>query len=245
MTARVTIDPVSLDSVLKELQSKLVGIKSITTPYNTEQISKAVFTLSAKEFLLRVNTAAAGSDSLKHMYEWNNAGNKYKRLFRIVRASVRGGNLVISTKFLPSRTPVPISPQLSVPGRSGKRVTSKHIFKNKAEVMENGTPVRITAKAAQALAIPTENGPIFIRRPRSVYVKNPGGESAKNGYSKFFMGWFGNPSNLRSVVDKSGMISKMERSIARELQRRGSQTARISTIIKNVSTSYSQGVISV
>lgn len=243
--AKIIIEPASLNAVLKELESKLVGIKSITTPYNREQMAKAVFTLAGKEFLMRVNSAAAGSDSLKHMYEWNNAGNKYKRLFRLIRTSVRGGNLVISTKYLPSTSSVPIPEQLTTPGRSGRIVTSRHVFKNKAKIMEDGSPVRITAKAAQALVMPTESGPVFIRRPRSVYITNPGGSAAKGGYKKFFLGYFGNPSNLRAVVDKSGMIPRMERAIARELKNRGPQTARISTIIKNITTSYSQGAVQV
>lgn len=243
--AKIIIEPASLNAVLKELESKLVGIKSITTPYNREQMAKAVFTLAGKEFLMRINTAAAGSDSLKHMYEWNNAGNKYKRLFRLIRTSVRGGNLVISTKYLPSTSPVPIAEQLTTPGKSGRIVTSRHIFKNKAQVMENGTPVRITAKSAQALVIPTDTDPVFIRRPRSVYITNPGGPNAKNGYTKFFLGYFGNSANLKAVVDKSGMIPRMERAIARELRNRGPQTARISTVIKNITTSYSQGAVQI
>lgn len=234
-----------MDLVLKELQSKLVGIKSITTSYNREQIAKAVFTLAGKEFLMRVNGAAAGSSSLKHVYEWNSAGNKNKRLFRIIRASVRGGNLTVATKFLPSVSPVPIAEELKVPGNNGRIVTKRHVFKNKAQVMEDGKPLTITARTSQALAIPTGSGPMFIRKPRSVVIRNPGGKDAKNGYSQFFMSWWGNSANLNSVLDKSGMLVRMEKSIARELRNRGPQTARISSIIKQTSLAYSKGVITI
>lgn len=243
--AKIIIEPASMDAVLKELESKLIGIKSITTPYNREQIAKAVFTLAGKEFLMRINGVAAGSASLKHVYEWNSAGNKNKRLFRIVRASVRGGNLTIATKFLPSVTPVPIAKELTIPGKNGRRVTARHVFKNKAQVMEDGQPLTVTARTAQALAIPTGSGPIFIRKPRSVVIKNPGGPAAKNGYSEFFMSWWNNPVNLDSVLKKSGMMLRMERSIARELKNRGSQTARISSVIKQTSLVYSKGVITI
>lgn len=242
--ASVVIRQSDLNDILVELRRKVEGVKSLRTPYNREQIAKAAFTIAGSEFIRQTNLLARGGDeSLKHVYEWKKAGVKTARLFVLERTTVSGGFMTITSKFLKSRTFVPIHPQLKKAGRNGKSVTAKHVFREKASVMEAGKPVRIMAKAAKAIAIPGRDGtPVFIRKPYYITVKNPGGVAAKGGFNKHMRTWFRNPVNVNLAIARTGFFNALERSIARELRIRGAGKERASMAIKSVSDRYSKGL---
>lgn len=239
----VVVTKKSLDALLREVKLKVDGTSSIITPYNREQIAKAAFTIIGKEFVRQTNRyAAANRKSMHHVYEWNKAGNNSNRLFTLNRDYVQGGRLIISTKFLESKTSVPVSPQLRRAGKNGKSVKGGHVFRKKASIMESGRPVHIQAKGAKALAFPGRNGIVFIPRGRSVTIKNPGGKAVVGSFTRHTRQWFMNPTNTTGTLLSSGYLKKLEVEIAKCLTVNDAGASKVSTTIKKVSDEYSKGI---
>lgn len=232
-----------LDAVLVEARKKVEGIKSLVTPYNKEQLAKAIFVVAGKDFIKHTHLVAVSNPkAFHHIYEWNKVGKENARLFKLVRSQVSGGRMTIKTQFTKSNTLVPISKQLSTPGKTGKSVKSKYIFKDKASIMESGKPVRISAKASDYLAINSSSGPKFIKKPQSVIVRNPGGVQVKNSFTKLTKEWFKNPANIEKSLASCGMLIKLERELAKELNRNNAGKERASYVIKKVTDAYSKGI---
>jgi hypothetical protein len=122
--------------------------------------------------------------SLHHVYEWKRAGNKNARLsFRI------------NYELLQSKSMVPSS--------NGKR---RHVFANKAKVIDEGKPLVIRPKNAERLVFEYEGETVFMPKGKSVTVRRPGGSSATNqfslAHSRFFSGRLVNESIKRSGFQK-------------------------------------------
>lgn len=99
---------------------------------------------------------------LKHVYEFGMNGSDTGRLFDI-NYRITGNGLSINSTFR----------QSSVAGESG------YVFYNKAKIMEDGIPVRITPK--KKVLVFNDNGEtIFTQNP--VTVKDPGGPQAQGGF---------------------------------------------------------------
>ena len=129
--------------------------------------------------------------SLHHMYEWKKTGNKGARLFNLKVLSTDGLSFKITSNFLPSKS--------SVPNEFGKR---RHVFINKASVMEAGMPLVIRPKFAERLVFETSTGVVYMPKGASVTVTRPGGGKAtgrfKIAYAQFFTGNLVNLSIKRS-----------------------------------------------
>jgi hypothetical protein len=129
--------------------------------------------------------------SLHHVYEWKKAGNKSARLFKLNKGTQVGLSFGISYQFLPSKTMVPSS--------NGKR---RHMFMNKASVMEKGEPLVIRPKNSERLVFEIDGETVFMPKGASVTVKRPGGSAARNqftlAHSRFFSGKLVNDSIKRS-----------------------------------------------
>lgn len=232
-----------LDDLLVEVRRKVEGVKTLVTPYNKEQLAKAIFVVAGKDFIKHTHLVAVSNPkAFHHIYEWNKVGKENARLFKLVRSRVSGGKMSISTQFIESRTIVPVSKQLMTPGKTGRVVKSKYVFKNKAEIMESGKPVRISPKVSDYLAINGKNGPIFIRKPNSVSVRNPGGKQVKNSFTKLFKEWFRNPANIEKSLMSCGLLVKLEKELAKELSVNKTGKERASSVIKKVTDAYSKGI---
>jgi len=165
-------------NIKEELDLKVGGIKELTNKVVLEEFSKAVFTVGAKAFVKAMNLEAkANPKKYHHLYEWNKAGMNTQRLFFLYNESFVGDTLTIRPGFIQSRTPVPIAPELLTPGKTGKIVAAKNVFKDKASVMENGTP--IIYRASKALPIASDGKINFIARGTLVRINNPGGVEVK------------------------------------------------------------------
>jgi hypothetical protein len=129
--------------------------------------------------------------SLHHVYEWKKAGNKTARLFKLNKISQVGLSFGVNYQFLPSKSMVPAS--------TGKR---RHMFINKASVMEKGEPLVIRPKNAERLVFEVDGETVFMPKGASVTVKRPGGSAARNqftlAHSRFFSGRLVNDSIKRS-----------------------------------------------
>lgn len=133
--------------------------------------------------------------SLHHVYEWKKTGNKSARLFKLNKISEDGLSFRINYELLPSRSMVPNS--------TGKR---RHVFINKAAVMEEGKPLTIRPKNAERLVFEIDGETIFVPKGKSVTVRRPGGSAARNqftlAHSRFFSGRLVNESIKRSGFQK-------------------------------------------
>jgi len=129
--------------------------------------------------------------ALHHVYEWGKSGDRGGRLFKLKPVSNMGLGFSITYDFIQSKTNVP-------PGKS-KRM---YKFANKAFIMENGIPVKISPRAAERLVFEVNGYTVFMPKGASVTVSKPGGGKATGqfriAYAQFFTGQLVNESIRRS-----------------------------------------------
>lgn len=128
-----------------------------------------------------------------HVYEWKKAGSQEFRLFKLDKLESEGMALRLSYSFKPSASLVPSS--------NGNR---RHVFAQKAAIMEEGKPLKISPRYAERLIFEAKGGyTVYMRKGESVTVNRPGGNYVKgafqSAYKKFFSG---NLVNLS--IKKSG-----------------------------------------
>lgn len=115
--------------------------------------------------------ARANPGSLHHVYEWYQVGSPGGRLFDIDYTLVGNG----------------LSFQSSFSQSTSIKNGSKTPFYDKARIMEQGMPVKITPKNADVLAFEVDGKTVFTRGP--VTVDRPGGNSA-GSYEETFKEFF-------------------------------------------------------
>lgn len=139
--------------------------------------------------------ARTNPKSLHHVYEWKKVGVKEARLFSLKMIDGSGISFKITYQFNDSKS--------FVPAKRGRR---KHVFKNKASIMEAGLPLVIFPKSAERLVFEFNGMTVFMPKGMSVTVKNPGGSKARNqfdlAYSQFFKGNLVNESIKKSGFQK-------------------------------------------
>jgi hypothetical protein len=122
--------------------------------------------------------------------------------------------------------------KIAVPNKNSKR---KHVFENKASVMEKGIPIVVSPKYAERLVFDTGLGyTVYMPKGASVTVTRPGGVAAKQSfeteYKRFFTG------NLVSEsIKRSGFQQIFNMKIA--------QSLKLPAEIKKVKYSFSPGGI--
>lgn len=201
---------IDASSVAAQLNNFLNNIKQITKPAVVDEISKAVFTITAEKFVLAVDKyARANPKKMHHVYEWGQLGQVEGRLFVLVRSSILEGTVVIDSEFLPSKLPVPVNPELLIPGATGKIVTRRSIFKYKADVMEKGDPVSFTAE--RVLSFVGSDGLVFIKPGTTINILNPGGVGTKHAFADFFISWYTDFAG--QVIDASGLYERLSEDI--------------------------------
>jgi hypothetical protein len=105
---------------------------------------------------------------LHHVYEWGQVGDPFGRLYELT-ISLSSKSAVVSADFLTSET------------TSGN---SDQIFYDKAEVMEEGSPVVVSEKDANVLFFEIEGEEFFRNGP--IYIANPGGSATRGSFVKAF-----------------------------------------------------------
>lgn len=228
--------------LLLELREKVKGMKELTSATSKIQMSNAIFSMSAIEFVKNTNFKAAsrGRKSLHHVYEWNKAGNESGRLFRVIKTNQLPGAISVYYKFNNSKTVVPIPPSLKSPGKTGKSVKKSTVFKKKAEIMESGKSTSFITR--KTIVFLDRKNLVFVPRGKVINILNPGGERTTHGFSKHFMSWWSTKPGI--ILRKSGMVESLEKNIARALTKRkaGPQQARDAirkttdkyTVVRNV-----------
>lgn len=162
----------------------------------TQRFKSVVFKQIMKDFGEYVDSIArVRPKSLHHVYEWGRAGDASARLYKLKSYDGEGASFKVGYEFTLSKS--------LVPGRLSKR---RHVFSNKAEVMESGRPLVISPRYSQRLVFENNGNKVFMPKGKSVLVKSPGGKSVKNEftstYRKFFMGPL-----VQLSVKKSGFVN--------------------------------------
>jgi hypothetical protein len=161
--------------------------------------------------------------SLHHVYEWKKTGNKAARLFKLNKISEQGLSFRVNYDFLPSRSMVPSS--------NSRR---RHMFENKAIVMEEGNPLVIRPKNSDRLVFEIDGETVFMPKGAPVTVRRPGGSAARNqftlAHSRFFSGRLVNES-----IKRSGFQRIFNSSMTKAL--------RVPSNIKKVQYSFSANTI--
>lgn len=126
---------------------------------------------------------------MHHVYEWNQVGSPEARLFDVQYAIV-GTGLSFSSTFKQSQT---IKQGSNVP------------FYDKANIMENGIPVRIVPKK-RVLAFDVDGEQVFTQKP--VTIDRPGGDT-QGQYEKAFESFF-NRYFTQAFLRSSGIATYLE-----------------------------------
>ena len=146
-----------------------------------------------KEFIdanARVNPAM-----LHHVYEWYGTGSPEARLFDITY-SVAGPRIIFQNSFRQSQS---------------VKVGSKEPFENKASIMENGQSLTIKPRESTVLRFEDNGEQVFTKSP--VYVENPGGLEAVNGFERTFDLFF-NKYFSQAFLKSSGLLKYLSTPLA-------------------------------
>lgn len=237
---KLSLDSKSIDNLDKQLSIRVESIGEMISPTYTQQMAKAVFTLVSERFVLATDRyAVQNPKKMHHVYEWGQIGNPRARLFVMQRNGILGGNLVVSSKFKVSKTQVPVDPALLFPGKTGKFVTRRSIFRNKADIMEMGLPV--TFQAQRILAFIGRRGRSFIPAGTIVNIQNPGGIATKNAFSEFMLAWYNN--NAQKIMDSSGLYERIVKEAAIVLNKDNPTALEMKISIFNLIDNVAQGKV--
>ncbi len=173
-------------------QSKVIS-KLTTNKEFQQKFRSVIFSQIEKDFGDYIDAQARINPStLHHVYEWKKTGNKTARLFTLDLKESMGLSFRIGYSFKDSKAMVPTN--------YGK---SRHVFREKARVMEAGQTVVIRPRSAERLVFEIDERVIRMPKGVAVTVKKPGGGKATNrfqiAYARFFTG---NLVNLS--IKKSG-----------------------------------------
>lgn len=158
-----------------------------------------------------------------HVYEWKRIGEMSARLFKLKEINTNEFSLKLTYEFQPSKSFVPTG--------KGKH---RHVFVNKASVMEAGMPVRIAPRAAERIVFETSGYVVYMPKGASVTVRRPGGASVKNSFKMTHMRFF--TSNLVNVsIKKSGFQRMFNLAMTNALK--------LPSSIKRVSYSFSPNTV--
>ena len=152
---------------------------------------------------------------LHHVYEWDQVGSPAARLYDI-NYTVSGLGLSFKSSFRQSST---IQNGSNVP------------FYNKAKIMEEGIPVRIRPKQAQALRFVDNGEEVFTKS--EVTVRSPGG-NVEGRFEQTFDNFF-NKYFTQAFLRVSGMAAYLENPVA---YKKNLQAGKRGGRAKGVSTGY-------
>ena len=168
--------------------------------------SKTLFSQIDKDFGDYIDAKARTSPkSFHHVYEWDQAGTKEARLFKLNKLAQDGLSFKLNYELLDSKS--------FVPSENSKH---KHVFIKKAFIMEQGKTVVISPRKSERLVFDINGYTVFMPKGQSVTVNKPGGVATKNSflssYKYFFTGQLVNMS-----IKKSGFQRLFNSAMTRAL----------------------------
>jgi hypothetical protein len=160
-------------------------------PLNAQKINRGAALLIKNYFDEYMDARAKQAhSSYHHVYEFDNTGNRSARLFKANVNSTPDGTAIITYSFIPAK----------MPNKDG------HPFPNKAEIMEAGEPITVSAKSAEYLQFTLEDGR-FIKK-KQVVINNPGGRDVAKSFETTFNRFM--VSQAYAVLMKSKYYQRIE-----------------------------------
>jgi hypothetical protein len=142
---------------------------------NESRLAKGVAELSIEAFYDYLDGLSRSHPGmLHHVYEWGQVGDPFGRLYELT-ANIGGKSVTITADFLTSES---VSDNSNEP------------FYNKAEIMEEGIPVVIKERDAEALFFTVGSEEFFRIGP--IVIANPGGSSTRGSFVQAFNDFYGN-----------------------------------------------------
>jgi hypothetical protein len=191
-------DSILRDSTVAQVSAALYYQANVVAKLSESQQFKNAFKKIISEQIVKDfgdyidAKARMNPKSLHHVYEWKKIGIKAARLFKLVTMDTPGISFKITYEFKPSKSFVP-----------NKVSNRRHVFVNKASIMESGKSLTIRPRHAQRLVFESDGALVFLPKGRSVFVKSPGGKAAKNQFSLAYARFF-NSNLVSESIKKSG-----------------------------------------
>lgn len=170
------------------------------------QFTKMIFDQINKDFGEYIDAKARTSPkSLHHVYEWKKVGNPTARLFQLNVLPGEGISFRVASEFKLSTSMVPTG--------KGKH---RHVFANKAFVMEQGNPVVITPRSAERIVFDINGYTVYMPKGTSVTVRRPGGAAAKQSFEMNKRHYFSSDL-VNQSIKRSGFQNLFSSSMAKAL----------------------------
>jgi hypothetical protein len=229
---KLSISKASIDALNREIDLKVKAIGYMTQPDFLNEVSRAVFVILGERFMLATDRfSATNPKRMHHIYEWNRVGNPSARLFVLNRLSMMNGSMTVNVTFKESRTPVPIDPELLVPGKTGKIVNRRNVFRDKAVIMEEGRSVSYQAQRMLAF-MGSDLGLKFIRPGTMVNIRQPGGKYTKDSLAIFMANWYN--KNAQTIIDSSGLYERIANEASVVLSKNNAGISDIKSVTKQI-----------
>lgn len=175
------------------LQENLVAKVSATIYYQAKVLSKlsknkafinkfnkTIYDQIAVDFGLYLDAKARTQPKqFHHMYEWKKIGDPKARLFTLKKVSGQNIGFRVAYEFKQSKS--------MVPTKKGKH---RHVFANKAFIMEQGEPVVIRPRNSERLVFDINGYTVFMPKGASINVRKPGGAGVKNSFATAYAYFF-------------------------------------------------------
>ena len=92
---------------------QILALDELTNHNAVQEIAKAAFVILGERFMFAVDAySVRNKKKMHHVYEWGKIGNPSARLFVLDRTRIYGGGLITTSRFLNSKIPGPIDPEL-------------------------------------------------------------------------------------------------------------------------------------
>jgi len=171
------------------------------------KFTKTLFDQIDKDFGEYIDAKArANPKTLHHVYEWKKVGNPTSRLFKIKIVGSQGTSFSIGSEFKLSTSMVPT-----------KRGKHRHVFANKAFIMEQGQPVVIKPRSAERLVFDVSGYTVYMPKGASVTVRRPGGTPAKQSFESAKRHFF-TTDLVNQSIKRSGFQQLFSNAMAKALR---------------------------
>jgi hypothetical protein len=248
---QIVVTDKTFNNVIKIIDSKVKQLEFVASPTALTEISKSIFTITSKRFLEDLAFQATHyPKKFHHLYEWDFVGHNSKKLFLIKRSHIQYGQLEIELVFLQSTTPVPIQARLLQPARTrySRRsvVSARHIFRDKASIMEDNNPIHIYTKRTIVFVgkeydgNPENDYLVFVPKDKVINIMNPGGNQTTHALQEFSQYWFKIKAPL--AISQSNLIKQIGNRVAKVVNKQGSSISQVYNEIKQVNFEYSQEI---
>jgi hypothetical protein len=145
---------------------------SLSSPIGLDNIASHIETNLTPKYVAWINKMAVSNPSKYwHMYEPRHIGQSEFRLFEFKINKGRGAaDFTANVTFRPSKMRVPLRRLEATPGPTGKVMKQRHVFYNKAYVLEYGLPIKIKPRNGKYLVYAVDEDALIFRSNNPVQL---------------------------------------------------------------------------